>query len=155
MRKQLLAAATYWSPNCRSCVVCGRSPPTTPTAWRKRLGYCYFHSTSCSLLAGCGIDVVTMSHALLPTEISTYIHTYILQYICYLIAANLSKYPTLIEPVPYWTSTYSSIHIYITCMHAYMHTCILIALTFKQVRVEDDMMKWTRCERNYLMFASS
>ena len=36
-----------------------------------------------------------------------YIHTYILpgQYICYLIAANLSNYSTLIEPVPYWTST--------------------------------------------------
>ena len=42
--------------------------------------------------------------------IHTCIHIYISilpgQYICYLIAANLSKYPTLIVPVPYWTSTH-------------------------------------------------
>ena len=38
----------------------------------------------------------------------------------YVYAANLSKYSTLIEPVPYRTSTYSSIHMYVY-MHIYIH----------------------------------
>ena len=46
------------------------------------------------------------------TQHCIYIHTYIhtlyiyIQYICHLIAAIISKYSTLIEPVPYWTSTH-------------------------------------------------
>ena len=42
----------------------------------------------------------------------TYIHIYICTYI-HTVHTNISKYSTLIESVPYWNSTYLSIHTYI------------------------------------------
>ena len=77
-----------------------------------------------------------------PTHLHTYIHTYIWsasiiclpilhgKYICYLILADSSNYPTLIEPVPWRTCihtvhtyihTYTYIKVYIHTIHMYIH----------------------------------
>ena len=63
-------------------------------------------------------------HGIYYYSISLYINTYILIhpsrtiYFFVLIATDLSKYSTLIEPVPFWSFTHLSIHTYI---HSYIH----------------------------------
>ena len=76
----------------------------TVHAYSTYIQYIHTVHTYCAYILYIHICIHTV-HTYMHTYVHTYMHTYG-KYFCFLIAANLSNYPTLIEPVPYKTSTH-------------------------------------------------